>query len=89
MQALSELVVAIEQQFAITLAIVSGGNSANHEWYESTQAVGRINNLRLGEAILLGCEAINRQPVPGLHTHAFQLVAEVIESKDKALVTLR
>jgi predicted amino acid racemase len=80
---LSEMADAIEKEFQINLEIISGGNSANYEWYESTQTVGRINNLRLGESILLGREAINRKAIPGLYTNAFKLIAEVIESKEK------
>lgn len=83
MHELSELADEIENEFQIHLEIVSGGNSANYEWYESAQTVGRVNNLRLGESILLGCETINRNPIPGLHTSAFKLIAEVIESKQK------
>jgi predicted amino acid racemase len=44
---------------------------------------GRVNNLRLGESILLGREALNRNAIHGLHTDAITLVAEVIESKVK------
>jgi predicted amino acid racemase len=40
---------AIEKEFQISLPIISGGNSANYEWYESATDVERINNLRLGE----------------------------------------
>jgi len=83
MQKLSELVDSIEKEFNIDLEIISGGNSANYEWYKSDQDIGRINNLRLGESILLGCETLNREAIPDLHTHAFQLIAEVIESKKK------
>ena len=83
MDDLSELADTIEKEFPIKLEIVSGGNSANYEWYKSAQKVGRINNLRLGESILLGCETVNRQDIPGLYTSAFRLVAEVIESKAK------
>lgn len=83
MQALSTLVNRIEQAFQLRLTVISGGNSANYEWYQATPAVGRINNLRLGEAILLGRETVSRKAIPGLHTHAFQLIAEVIESKQK------
>jgi predicted amino acid racemase len=83
---LSQLADAIEKEFQINLEIISGGNSANYEWYESTQQVGRINNLRLGESILLGCETINRKAIPGLYTSAFKLIAEVIESKEKPSV---
>lgn len=80
---LSQLADAMEQEFSIHLEIISGGNSANYEWSESTPQVGRINNLRLGESILLGCETLNRKAIPGLYTSAFKLIAEAIESKEK------
>lgn len=83
MRELSEVVDRVEKEFGMSLEIVSGGNSANYEWYKSTGNVGRINNLRLGESIFLGCETVSRNAIPGLHTRAFQLVAEVIESKKK------
>ena len=83
MHELSELADAIEKEFQIHFDIISGGNSANHEWCESAQQIERINNLRLGELVLLGRETISRRPIPGLYTSAFKLVAEVIESKDK------
>lgn len=83
MNELSELVQAIEKRLKISLALVSGGSSANYEWCQSTTDIGKINNLRIGESILLGCETVNRKPILDLHTDAFRLVAEVIESKVK------
>ncbi|MCU7830936.1 MAG: alanine/ornithine racemase family PLP-dependent enzyme [Candidatus Thiodiazotropha sp. (ex Myrtea sp. 'scaly one' KF741663)] len=83
MAELSNLADAIEKAFGVTLRIVSGGNSANLNWALSGASTGRINNLRLGESILLGCEPLHRQPIEGLHTDAITLVAEVIESKIK------
>jgi predicted amino acid racemase len=83
MHELSKLLHIIEKEFQIRLEIISGGNSANYEWYKSALDVDKINNLRLGESILLGCETVNRKTIPGLHTNAFQLIAEVIESKKK------
>jgi predicted amino acid racemase len=80
---LSRLAALIEATFDISMEIVSGGNSANLEWVFSTEYTGRINNLRLGESILLGREALNRNAIDGLHTDAITLVAEVIESKPK------
>ena len=88
MRELSELVDLIEKEFQIDLEIISGGNSANFEWFKSSQDVGRVNNLRLGESILLGYETVGRKVIPGLHTGAFQLIAEVIESKRKTSVPL-
>lgn len=85
MGALSTLVDSVETTFGIEIEIeiVSGGNSANLAWAFSTPTSGRVNNLRLGEAILLGREPLHRHRIPGLHTDAFVLVAEVIESKHK------
>ena len=83
MQQLSALADAVEKKFSLNLALISGGNSANYEWSKSTQEIGRINNLRIGESILLGCGTVNRRAIPELHTNAFKLIAEVIESKVK------
>ncbi|MGB5491749.1 MAG: alanine/ornithine racemase family PLP-dependent enzyme, partial [Woeseiaceae bacterium] len=67
----------------ISIEILSGGNSANLKWAFSSEHAGRINNLRLGESILLGRETLHRNAIDGLHTDAITLVAEVIESKVK------
>ncbi len=80
---LSSLACEIEDKFGVKLEYVSGGNSANYDWFTSTEDVGRVNNLRLGESIYLGRETLRRRPIPGLFTDAFKLVAEVIESKVK------
>jgi predicted amino acid racemase len=83
MAELSSLADDIEREFDLTLDIVSGGNSANINWALCCKDTGRINNLRLGESILLGCEPLERNPIEGLYTDAMSLVAEVIESKVK------
>ncbi len=83
MTMLSELANSIEATLGLSIDIVSGGNSANLEWALSGAEIGRINDLRLGEAILLGCETLHRQPIDGLHTDAITLCAEVIEAKVK------
>lgn len=80
---LSSIAKNIENKFKLKLEFVSGGNSANYNWFKSTKNIGRINNLRLGESIFLGRETLNRKPIPGLFQDAFILVTEVIESKIK------
>jgi predicted amino acid racemase len=80
---LSTLATSLESTFGLTLEIVSGGNSANLDWAFSCPDVGRINDLRLGESLLLGREPLRRRPIDGLHTDAIDLVAEVIEAKTK------
>lgn len=83
MDRLSALADSIEATFGLTLDIVSGGNSANLKWALGGENAGRINDLRLGESVLLGRDPIDRRPIAGLHTDAIMLVAEVIESKIK------
>ena len=83
MVSLSSLAKNIEEKHNLNIEFISGGNSANYNWFMSTNDVGRINNLRLGESIYLGCETLYRKPIPGLYIDAFTLVAEVIESKIK------
>ena len=83
---LSSIANDVEEKFGLTLEFVSGGNSANYNWFMSTKNVGRINNLRLGESIYLGCETLYRKPIPGLYTDAMTFVLEVIESKMKPSV---
>jgi predicted amino acid racemase len=83
MAELSALADSIDATFGPVLEIVSGGNSGNLRWALSGADTGRINDLRLGESILLGRETLHRQPIDGLHTDAITLIAEVIESKVK------
>ncbi len=83
MRELSAIARNLQKQYGIPLAMVSGGNSANYQWFVSTQDVGLINHLRIGEALLLGCDPLTRKRIPGLYTNVFTLVAEVIELKTK------
>lgn len=79
MAALSVLANETEGLCGAVLQTVSGGNSANLPWAFGDHAIGRINDLRLGEAILLGVDPVSGDPLDGMHQDAFTLVAEVIE----------
>ncbi len=83
MTELSQTVDRIQEKYNIKLQMISGGNSANYEWLQSTKNIGNINNLRIGEAILLGRETLHRNKISNLYTDAFTLICEVIESKIK------
>jgi len=84
MAVLSDLAAVVEVLVGHDLDIVSGGNSANLPWALDPGAdTGRINHLRLGEAILLGREPLGRTPIEGLHTDTAWVVGEVIESMTK------
>ena len=83
MTELSQIADRIQEKYKIKLQMISGGNSANYEWFTATENTGKINNLRIGEAILLGRETLHRNKIPNLYTDAFTLICEVIESKIK------
>ena len=80
---LSRLADSLDSRYGPVISLVSGGNSSNLQWALDGADTGRINDLRLGEAILLGLDPLHRRPITGLHTDAITLVAEAIESKDK------
>ncbi|BCS86913.1 alanine/ornithine racemase family PLP-dependent enzyme [Pseudodesulfovibrio sediminis] len=83
MDNLSRLAKMYERIYGIKLSVISGGNSANFNWMLEHGNKSKVNNIRLGEAILLGRETLSRKPIDRLHLNAFSLVAEVIESKVK------
>ncbi|WP_380055513.1 alanine racemase [Falsihalocynthiibacter sp. SS001] len=85
MAALSRLATEIENVCGKPLKIVSGGNSSNLQWALNVPAAGRVNNLRVGEAILLGVDPVTGNQIRGMHTDAFTLVAEVIEAETKSV----
>jgi len=91
MSILSRLADHVEGECGPFMAVVSGGGSANLAWALGEGTTGRINNLRLGEAILLGLDPVSGQPIDGLHTDAFALFAEVIETrlKPESMLTRR
>lgn len=85
MQALSDLANDVEGQSGPFLEKVSGGNSANLPLALSGSALGRINDLRIGEAILLGVDPTTREQIGGLYRDAFTFVSEVIETDAKSV----
>lgn len=62
---------------------VSGGMSSSLELALAGRMPEGVDNLRVGESILLGVSTITRLPLPGLHTDAFVLEAPVIECATK------
>ena len=81
----SEIVKRIKNKFGINFTFVSGGNSANYNWFKSCKDIdiGELNNLRIGEAIFLGQETINYSLIPNLFNDAFRLTAEIVEIKER------
>ena len=65
------------------LGIVSGGNSSSLYLLEENTMPDGINQLRLGESILLGSETAYFHRIKGTYNDCFRLIAEIIEIKDK------
>jgi predicted amino acid racemase len=81
-----EFVKEQEMDLGINFKMVTGGNSGNIPMLINEPTKGRIDNLRIGEGILLGLETAYRQPIPGTYQDAFKIEAQVIESKIKPSV---
>ncbi len=78
----------IEDRFGFALDVISGGNSSTLDLLAAGKVPRRVNNLRIGEAILLGRETVERRPWPGTSQKAFVLSAELIEKKVKPSVPI-
>lgn len=74
----------IEKEFSIKLEIVSGGNSSSLYLLEGGEGIPKgINQLRLGESIVLGRETAYGNIIQDTYEDCFRLVAEIIEIKEK------
>ncbi len=85
---LVELKNTIEKKYNINLEIVSGGNSSSlHLIFDKKMPEG-INNVRLGESLVLGRETAFGKNIEGLYDDVFTLSVEVIELKEKPSIPI-
>jgi len=73
----------LESKYNLKLQIISGGNSSSIDLVNEDNVPKGINNLRLGEVLLLGKETAYGKQIEGANLDAFTLEAEIIEVKDK------
>jgi predicted amino acid racemase len=85
---LVEIATKIEKRFNIKLQMLSGGNSSSVYLIGKNELPEGINNLRVGEAFLLGDETAYSQMLEEFHDDAFTLEAEIIELKEKQTVPI-
>jgi len=81
MQGLASLAYEVEQAIGRPLEIVSGGSSTSMYMILNGTMPYRVNNLRLGEIVLLG--SIYGCNPDFTHKNVFTLRAEVVECRDK------
>lgn len=73
----------IEETFGISLAAVSGGNSSSYTLVDEGRMPEGINNLRIGEAIVLGRETSYGTFPEYLRKDNFVIEAQIVEVKEK------
>jgi predicted amino acid racemase len=73
----------IENKFAVNIEVVSGGNSSSLYLVKTGDMPNGVNQLRLGESIVLGRETSFGSQIEGTCDDCFKLIAEVIEIRKK------
>ncbi|MBN2268611.1 MAG: alanine/ornithine racemase family PLP-dependent enzyme [Acholeplasmataceae bacterium] len=73
----------IELRFGLTLKVISGGNSSAIPMLKRHELSPFINNLRIGEAYVLGRETAYGTHIEGMADDVFTLQTEIVELKDK------
>jgi len=63
--------------------LVSGGMSSSIELAAAGRMPAAVDNLRIGESIILGVSAVTRERILDLHVDAITVAAPVIESRVK------
>ena len=74
----------LRTKYKIELPYVSGMSTLGHKMLLRGEMPEEINHARLSELWLTGGDAVNHCDVPGMHTDAFTLSAQVVEIKVKA-----
>ncbi|MDR7857209.1 ornithine racemase Orr [Tissierella sp.] len=82
LERLSTLEKQIEKRFDIELEILSGGNSSTVHLLQDNKISG-LNNLRLGESLVLGTESAYGKQLEATKNNAFKLQVQIIEVKEK------
>ncbi|WP_202709072.1 ornithine racemase Orr [Sporosalibacterium faouarense] len=85
---LLDLKKKIEEKFDIQLDIISGGNSSSIYLLENGEMPQGINQLRLGESIVLGRETAFGEKIKDTYEDAFKLIVEIVEIKDKPSIPI-
>lgn len=73
----------VKEKLNYDIKVISGGNSSSYHLHLKNELPKEINNLRIGEVVVLGSESAYGQQVKGIHRDVFKLETEVIEVKDK------
>ena len=87
-EALVKIKKDIEEYFDIELKYISGGSTCTTKLLLKGRLPKEINNLRIGEAVILGEDSTDGIFIDGLYQDAFILNAEVVELMTKPSVPI-
>jgi predicted amino acid racemase len=73
----------IYERFSVRSPLVSGGNSSSYHLINRGELTEGINNLRLGEAFILGTETAGQRRIKNTFSDAVTLEAQIIEVQTK------
>lgn len=88
MEQLINLCEDTRKRTGLELPIISGGNSANLPLILEDAMPAAISNMRIGEAIQLGRNVLDRSPWPGTRQDTYRIVAQVIELENKPSIPM-
>ncbi len=80
---LVDIVNKIEETYNLSLDLISGGNSSHLHLLHKDIHISRVNNLRIGEAMVLGKETAYGNIIENLYQDVFCLETDIIEYKIK------
>ncbi|CAG9611899.1 Ornithine racemase [Bacillus rhizoplanae] len=83
LQELTQLAKMVEKKIGKPLRFISGGNSSSLPLIMQRKQIGRVNSLRVGEAIFLGKETAYGKNISFMYQDVFSIEAEIIEIKRK------
>ena len=82
-QSIVDVAEDIERRLGVPMQVISGGHTSSLFLLGRGKMPPRVNQLRIGEGILLGVDPINEHPLPAPYQDAFMVVAEIIEIEIK------
>ncbi len=85
---LAQIARNIHDTFDMPHCVVSVGGTNCLPLIQKGQMPGEINQIRIGEGILLGRNSSKHSTIHGTYQDAFQLVAEIVEIKKKPSIPL-
>ena len=83
---LSAISIDLQNELGIRFDILSGGGTSSLKLVKEGAIPSDVNQLRVGEGILLGRDSTRNAVIPWLHHDTFLLSSEIVEVKEKPSV---